>query len=88
MRIKEISGCGYLRRLCLVDQNSLGGFGPDKGFGAGIVFGEISVDGGLQVGDRVEDAPADALPGHLGKKFSTALSQEAEVGVKWNLQRG
>jgi hypothetical protein len=27
----------------------------------------ISIDGGLQVGDRVEDAAADALPGHLGK---------------------
>jgi hypothetical protein len=24
----------------------------------------------------------------LEKKFSTALSQEAEVGVKWNVQRG
>src|ERR1700730_5697687 len=28
-------------------QNSVGGFGPDKGFGAGIVLGEISIDGGL-----------------------------------------
>jgi hypothetical protein len=26
--------------------------GPDKGFGAGIVLGEISVDGGLQIGDQ------------------------------------
>jgi hypothetical protein len=24
----------------------------------------------------------------LEKKFSTALSQDAEVGVKWNVQRG
>jgi hypothetical protein len=24
----------------------------------------------------------------LEKKFSTALSQEAEVGVKWKVQRG
>ena len=24
----------------------------------------------------------------LEKKFSTALSQEAEVGVKWKIQRG
>jgi hypothetical protein len=32
------------------------------------VFGEISIDGGLQVSDRVEDAAADALPGHLGKE--------------------
>ena len=51
------------------------------------MFGEIDIDGGLQVSDRVEDA-ADALSGILEKKFSTALSQEAEVGVKWNVQRG
>ena len=35
--------------------NGLGGLGPDEGFGAVIVFSEISIDGGLQVGDRVED---------------------------------
>ena len=46
----------------------MGGLGPDEGFGAGIVLGEIGIDGGLQVGDRVEDAAADALPGHLGKE--------------------
>ena len=44
-------------------QNSVGGFGPDEGFGAGIVLGEIGIDGGLQAGDRAEDAAADALPG-------------------------
>ena len=42
--------------------------GPDEGFWAGIVLGEISVDGGLQVGDRAEDAAADALARHLGKE--------------------
>ena len=41
-------------------QNGVGRFGPDEGFGAGIVRGEISIVGGLQVGDRVEDAAADA----------------------------
>ena len=41
----------------------------------------------LQVGDPAEDGAADALPRHLGREFSTALSQEAEVGVKWNVQR-
>jgi hypothetical protein len=43
-------------------KNGLGGFGPHERFGAGIVLGEISIDGGLQVGDRVKDAAADALP--------------------------
>ena len=28
------------------------------------------------------------MPAIWEKKFSTALSQEAEVGVKWNVQRG
>ena len=48
--------------------NGVDGFGPDKRFGAGIMFGEIGIDGGLQVGDRVEDAAADALPGHRRKQ--------------------
>src|SRR5438309_11580074 len=47
---------------------SVGGLGPGEGFGTGIVFSEISIDGGLQVSDRAEDAAADALPGHLGKE--------------------
>jgi hypothetical protein len=32
-------------------QDPVGGFGPDEGFGIGIVFGEIGGDGCLQVGD-------------------------------------
>jgi hypothetical protein len=43
----------------------IGGFGPDEGFGIGIVVDEISIDGSLQVGDRAEDTAADALSGHL-----------------------
>src|SRR5207237_2743040 len=50
-------------------QNGLGGFGPDEGLGAGIVLGEIRIDGGLQVGDRAEDAAADVLPGYHGKEI-------------------
>jgi hypothetical protein len=42
--------------------------GPDEGFWAGVVLGEISIDGGLQIGDRAEDAAADALARHLGKE--------------------
>ena len=35
-----------------------------------------------------EDASVEALPVSLEKKPSTALSQEQEVGVKWNVHRG
>ena len=62
--------------------------GPDKRFWVSIVLGKIGVDSGLQVDDRAEDAAADALPGHLGEEVLDALSQEAEVGVKWKIQRG
>jgi hypothetical protein len=67
------------------------GFNIDEGddrFGAAIVLDEISIDGGLQGGDRVKDTAADALRVILEKKFSTALRQELEVGVKWKVQRG
>ena len=46
------------------------------------MLGEVGVDRGLQIGERVEDAATDALRVILEKKFSTALSQDAEVGVK------
>src|ERR1700737_3779705 len=35
---------------------------------AGIVVGEIGIDGGLQLDDRAEDTAADALPRHLGEE--------------------
>ena len=37
------------------------------------MLGEISVDGGLWIGDRPERTAADALPVIFEKKFSTAL---------------
>ena len=53
-----------------------------------IVPGQIAVDGALKVDDRTEDAASMHWPVTLEKRFSTALSQEAEVGVKWKIQRG
>jgi hypothetical protein len=58
---------GY-RAAVEFSQNNVGGFGPDERFGAGIVLGEISIDSGLQVGDRAEYPAADALAGHLGEE--------------------
>ena len=55
------------RETVELGQDDLGGFGPDEGFGTGIVLGEISIDGGLQVDDRAEHTTADALPRHLGE---------------------
>ena len=60
-------------------QNGVGGFRPDKRFGAGIVFGEIGIDGGLQVGDRAEDAAADALPRHFGEEGLDGREREAQA---------
>jgi hypothetical protein len=36
--------------------------------GAGIVLGDIGIEGGLQVGDRPQGAMADPSPGHRGKE--------------------
>src|SRR5947209_19025902 len=84
--LNQTDGTGY-RAAVEFGQNRVGGFGPDERFGSGIVLGEISIDSGLQVDDRAEDASAAALPGYFGKEVLPALSQEAEVGVKWNVQR-
>jgi len=47
------------------------------------VLGDISADGGLLVGDRTKDPRRMRWRVILEKKFSSALSQEPEVGVKW-----
>ena len=52
------------------------------------MLGQVGVDGSLEIGNRAEDAAADALGVILEKKFSTAFSHEADVGVKWKIQRG
>src|SRR6185437_4117832 len=62
--------------------------GPDEGFGIEVCLGDEAVDGDLQINDRSEHAALEALARELGEKPSTALSQDAEVGVKWNVQRG
>ena len=53
-----------------------------------VVFGEVAVDRGLEIEDGSEDAALNRRLVSLAKKPSTALSQDAEVGVKWNVQRG
>ena len=69
-------------------QNGLGGFGPDERFRAGIVLGEISIDCGLQVGDRAEDAAAGALAGHLGEKVLDGVEPGGRGRGEWKVQRG
>jgi hypothetical protein len=61
---------------------------PLKGLRVGVVIIKEAVDSGLEVGDGSEDAALETTLGQDGEKPSTALSQEAEVGVKWKVQRG
>jgi hypothetical protein len=73
---------GWYRAAIEFGQNGFGGFSPDEGFGVGIVFGQISIDRRLQVNNRAEDPATDGCRVILEKKFSTPLSQDAEVRVK------
>ena len=49
-------------------QNGVGGFGPDEGFGVGVVLRRISTNGSLHISDRADEAAADALSRHLGEE--------------------
>src|SRR5438552_16835103 len=64
------------------------GPGPDEGLWIAVMFIEVAVHGGLQIDDGAEDPSSQAHAGQSGEEFSTALSQELEVGVKWKVQRG
>ena len=46
-----------------------------------------AVDGGLEIDDGLENPALERGLVRMAKP-STALSQLAEVGVKWNIQRG
>jgi hypothetical protein len=63
-------------------------FGPDERFGVGIVFGEIALIAVCR--SAIEGNTPRRMRWWiiLEVKFSTALSREAEVGVKWNVRRG
>ena len=61
---------------------------PSEGFGMGVVIVEEAIDRGLEVGDGSEDSRLRRRLARVAKKPSTALSQEAEVGVKWKVHRG
>jgi hypothetical protein len=69
-------------------EDAVGICGPDEGFWFGIGFQDEAVDGGLEIADGSEDAANEPPLVSLAKKVSTALSQDAEVGVKWKVQRG
>ena len=68
--------------------NGFCGGGPDEGLGVPVGGGNVAGDRAFEVVDRAKDAPFEALPSELGEEASTALSQEKEVGVKWNVPRG
>jgi hypothetical protein len=53
----------------------------------GVVVFDEAVDGFVEVGDRPEDAALEPSLGEDGEKAFDALSQEAEVGVKWKVPR-
>ena len=72
------AGCGGDDRIGI-------GF-PSEGLGVGIVLGEVAVDRGLEAIPK-EPRRSRRLVS-VAKKPSTALSQEALVGVKWKVTRG
>lgn len=61
--------------------------GPDERLGLPVVFGDVAVDGGLQVDDGMEHAAPEATLRQLGEEALDALSHEHEVGVKWKVKR-
>jgi hypothetical protein len=61
--------------------------GPLEGLGMSVVVFDEPVDGFLELGHRSEDAALEPSLVRMAKNPSTALSQEAEVGVKWKVQR-
>ena len=49
-------------------EDAFGICGPDEWFGIMVCLYDESFDGGIEVGDRPEDAAAEALPRELGEE--------------------
>ena len=64
------------------------GRGPDEGLGVPVGGGDVAGNRAFEVIDRSKDARLRLWRVSLEKKPSTALSQEQEVGVKWNVHLG
>ena len=62
--------------------------GPDEGLWLLVVVGDEAVDGGLEIDDALEDAALEAALVRMAKKPFDGVEPTAEVGVKWNVQRG
>ena len=60
--------------------------GPYEGSWIGVGFGDEAVDSAFEVVDGSEDSALEPSACEFGD--STALSQDADVGVKWKVQRG
>ena len=61
---------------------------PAEGLRVGIVFGEVAVDGGLEVDEAKEGAVPQPALGQGGEEAFDRVNQEALVGVKWKVTRG
>ena len=64
------------------------GRGPDEGLRAPIGGGDVAGIGAFEVIDHRKTPRLRLCRVSLEKKPSTALSQEQEVGVKWNVHLG
>jgi hypothetical protein len=59
-----------------------------KGFWFGVVFGDETIDGSCKSTTDTKTPRFNRRFVSLAKKPSTALNHDAEVGVKWKVQRG
>ena len=67
----------------------IGSFGgPDEGLGMVVVFGEVAVDGDLQVGHTPEDAASDALAGDLGEEAFDEIQPRRRGGREMQTEPG
>ena len=62
--------------------------GPDEGLGRLVMRLDVARDGVFEFGNGFEDARRILPRVIVEKNPSTALSQEADVGVKWKVHRG
>jgi hypothetical protein len=85
---KQRAGIQHLAPSFDGGDDLIGLLGPSEAAWVCVGLGEESFDGGLKFDDRLEDITLELSPCQLGWKPTTALSQEAEGKVKWNVQRG
>ena len=66
----------------------MGGLGPDKGLGMGVVVGDVVVDGGGELSHTFEDTATNTVGGYFSEPTFNKIEPRRRCGNKMEMKAG